>query len=413
MNTRKILWSSVLAASVMLVMLYLGFRSSSEVEEIPQDDKEVIRVLAPYESKLHQNILQQIAKEYSRGEDRPEYVFEFVPKEKMKKELSMRSLAGKEEVDIVICSNTLMPELIEMDMLQEINVPRELIRRIRKSQMWSSTRKDGKYYGIPFTCDPYVLFYREDVFEENQLEVPQTWEELMQCGKIIQKMGVKSIGIAGKRETETANVFQLMLYSMGGNFRSISQDTGVEAFDYFWKMARYGMLSKEMMNYTQEDLAREFAEGKISIMINQMSTASILRTNRISFSVGMDRIPDDAAGSVFLYVDNIGLTKDANPAAWDFVMYLMEADVSERICSSMDTLPVLEDVEYQKNKKIYLKDPENLLEDARLLETYSGWTQMSESIANGVYKVVENNQVSTRLTSLEVHDLVRTAIVSG
>ena len=66
-----------------------------------------------------------------------------------------------------------------------------------------------------------------------------------------------------------------------------------------------------------------------------------------------------------------------------------------------------------KNKKIYLKDPENLLEDARLLETYSGWTQMSESIANGVYKVVENNQVSTRLTSLEVHDLVRTAIVSG
>ena len=148
-------------------------------------------------------------------------------------------------------------------------------------------------------------------------------------------------------------------------------------------------------------------------MINQMSTEGILRTNRISFSVGMDRIPDDAAGSVFLYGDNIGLTKDANPAAWDFVMYLMEADVSERICSSMDTLPVLEDVEYQKNKKIYLKDQENLLEDARLLETYSGWTQMSESIANGVYKVVENNQVSTRLTALEVHDLVRTAIVSG
>ncbi len=413
MNTRKILWSSVLVASVMLVMLYLGFRSSSEVEEISLDNKEVIRILAPYESKLHQNILKQIAKEYSRGEDRPEFVFEFVPKEKLKKELSMRSLAGKEEVDIVICSNTLMPELIEMDMLQEISVPSELIRRVRKSQMWSSTRKDGKYYGIPFTCDPYVLFYREDVFEENQLEVPQTWEELMECGKTIQKMGVKSIGIAGKRETETANVYQLMLYSMGGNFRSISQDTGVAAFDYFWKMARSGMLSKEMMNYTQEDLAREFADGKISIMINQMSTASILRTNRISFSVGMDRIPDDAAGSVFLYGDNIGLTKDANPVAWDFVMYLMEADVAERICSSMDSLPVLEDVEYQENKKIFLEDSDGLLEDARLLETYSGWTKMSESIANGVYKVVENNQVSIRLTALEVYDLVRTAIVSG
>ena len=49
MNTRKILWSSVLVASVMLVMLYLGFRSSSEVEEISLDNKEVIRILAPYE----------------------------------------------------------------------------------------------------------------------------------------------------------------------------------------------------------------------------------------------------------------------------------------------------------------------------------------------------------------------------
>lgn len=91
----------------------------------------------------------------------------------------------------------------------------------------------------------------------------------------------------------------------------------------------------------------------------------------------------------------------------------MEADVAERICSSMDSLPVLEDVEYQENKKIFLEDSDGLLEDARLLETYSGWTKMSESIANGVYKVVENNQMSIRLTALEVYDLVRTAIVSG
>lgn len=413
MNVRKVLNISLLVSAVILILVYLGFRSSSKVEEISQEQEEVIRILAPYEAKMHQNILQQIANEYSRGENQPKYVFEFVPRENLKKELSMRSLAGKEKVDIVICSNTLMPELIEMGMLQEISISRDLSRRVRKSQMWNSTRKDGKYYGIPFTCDPYVLFYRKDVFENYDLEVPNTWEELMECGKKLQKAGGKSIGIAGKRESETASVYQLMLYSMGGNFRGISQDTGVEAFDYLWKMARTGMLDKEMMNYTQEDLAREFADGKINIMINQMSTASILRTSRISFPVEIDRIPDDVAGGVYLYGDNIALTKDASSGAWDFVMYLMSTDVSGRICNSMDTLPVLEDVEYKENKKIYLKDWEELLKDARLLETYSGWTQISESIADGMYEVIESNQVSSRLVALKVHDLVRTAIVSG
>lgn len=413
MSTRRILLCIVLASFIALGVFYFKFQSSNQVEENSEEYADVIRILAPYETKLHQQILQQIAKEYSREDGMPQFVFEFVPKENMKKELSMRSLAGKEKVDVVICNNTLMPELIEMGILKEIFINNELNMRVQKSQMWFSTRRNGKTYGIPFTCDPYVLFYRKDVFAQNNQDVPVTWEELMQCGKAIQESGAKSIGIAGKRADEVAKIYQLMLYSMGGNIRGISQETGVEVFDNFWKMARQSLISKDMMNYTQEDLAREFAEGKINMMINQMSTASILRTSQISFSVGMTRIPDDIAGGVFLYGDNIGLTVDADSRAWAFIKYLTEPDVSERICNAMDTLPVFVDVEYQGNKKIYLEEGTDILEDARLLESYTSWTQMSETIAKGVYQVVENNQVDTKLISREVHELVRAAIMSG
>lgn len=413
MSTRKILWLTILAAFAALIVFYMEFQYSNRVEESTEENTDVIRILAPYETKMHQQILQQVAKEYSRADGMPRFVFEFVPKENIKKELSMRSLAGKGKVDAVICDNTLMPELIEMGMLKELFINRDIELRLKKSQMWFSTRKDGKTYGIPFTCDPYVLFYRKDTLAQNNQEVPVTWEELIRCGRAIQKSGVKSIGIAGKRPDETARLYQLMLYSMGGNFRGISQETGVEVFDAFRKMARQSLISKDMMNYTQEDLAREFAEGKISMMINQMSTASILRTSQISFSVGMARIPDDIAGGVFLYGENIGLTVDADSRTWDFIMYLMEPDVSERICNAMDTLPVFENVEYQENKKIYLEEGTDLLEDARLLESYISWTQMSETIADGVYQVVENNQVNTQQVAGEVHELVRAAIMAG
>lgn len=413
MRIRKILMLIVLAAFVALWFFFAQFWNANQVEEIQEENVEVIRILAPYESKLHQKILQDIADEYSREDKNLQFRFEFVPKENIKKELDMRSLAGKENVDVVICDNMLMPELIHMGILKEIPAQGELYGRVRKSQMWSSTKENGKIYGIPFTCDPYVVFYRGDILEENQQEPFSSWEELIQFEMENRKTGVKSIGVAGKRADEAANLYRLMLYSMGGNFYGIDRETGVQAYENLRKMARYNLIDREMMNYTQEDLAREFAGGKINIMINQMSAATILRTSHISFQVKMAKIPEDVAGSVLLTGNNIGLTEDSDPRAWDFICHLVKPDVYERICSEMDTLPVFSDVEYQEKKKVYMQDVMSLLDDARVPETYSSWTKISENIAEGVYEVIEKSQADVKKVAESVQDHVRVAIMSG
>lgn len=413
MNVKRFLVILSGVALISLLVVYQQFLQANQVNQADTEEEDAIHVLAPYETRLHQQILEEIGSEYSRGENRSEVIFEFVPKESLKKELSARSLMGKDKVDVVICENTLMPELIKLGMLREIPVTSDLYERIMSRKMWSCCRDDGKYYGIPFTCDPYVLFYREDRLAQNNQDIPQTWEDLISCGLAIQSTGTKSIGVAIKRPEEAANLYRLMLYSMGGNFHSIEKQPGVQSFDMIRKLFRYGLSTKEMLTYTQEDLAREFAQGKVSIMVNQLSAATILRTSQISFSIGVAPIPEDQAGGNFLNGHNIGLSMEAGKDAMDFLFYLTQKDVSERISGSMDTLPVFSDVSYQGKSKVFLENHEKFIEESRLVEPYNSWTKMSEDIAQGVYEMLESSQMDAQSIAERVYDQVRVAIMSG
>jgi multiple sugar transport system substrate-binding protein len=413
MKIRRLLVFLTGAALIVLLFIYIQFIKANQVVPIQEDDTRTIHVLAPYETAVQQQILEEVGEEYSRTDGNPTIVFEFVPKENMKKELSLRSLVDKDKVDIVICDSTLMPELIQLGILSEIPVTNSMFDRLKIVQMWSSARNNGKFYGVPFTCDPYVLYYRTDKLEENGQKIPRTWEEFFEWGESIQKPGIKSIGIACKRKDDAANLYRILLYSMGGNFHGIDQDTGTEAFSYIQRMVRYGLLDKGMMNYTQEDVAREFAEGKISLMIGQMNLSALLKTSSMSFEAGMMKVPEDAAGGTFLMGENIGLTAEADTAAWGFLQYMIRGDVSERISNAFGTLPVFSDSEYVNRSGKFEVDAESFLVNARPQESYNSWAKISESIADGVYRMLESSQADAKDAAASVHDKVRVAIMSG
>ena len=50
--------------------------------------------------------------------------------------------------------------------------------------------RDGVRYGIPLRGHPFMLFYREDIFEELGLEPPTTWAELEAAAEAIKAAGI-------------------------------------------------------------------------------------------------------------------------------------------------------------------------------------------------------------------------------
>ena len=249
--------------------------------------------------------------------------------------------------------------------------------------------------------------------EEKNLKCPETWDEFEKCGKSMQKLGIKSIGIPGRREDDFSCIFRIMLYSSGGNFLSMDQEAGIQTFERIQRMVRQNLIDREMINYTPKDLAVEFAEGKINMMINQMSMSALLRESDAASEIGVSRLPDDVAGSIFLYGENVGIMQDADSQTKEFLEFLIRKENAEKIVNEMGILSPFINVAYAKTGEVYLEDGEELFKDAKTMETYATWTRMSEDIAQGMYEIIEEYRADPKETARGVHDKVRISIMEG
>ena len=412
MRLKKILYILVAVTTFVLGALYAGFFSSNQEKTTEEEERQVIRVLAPYQGNMQQQILNKVAAEYSRDESKPEIKIIYVPKENLKKELSVRRMTGESQVDLVICENTMVQEMIGQELLKDVPVSREMKEDVVDDRFWQALQHDGKYYGYPLTSNPYVLYYNADMLEERNVDVPTSWSELIQAGYRVKKSGIQSIGIAGKRETELTNLYWIMMYSSGGNLNTVSEELWEKCFQNFRQLSLGGLTSGYATNFTQEDLAQEFAEGRVTMMINQMSVTSILKSNQTKFTVGMAEVPYDEAGGTFWFGDEVCITKEAGNGALSFAQYLTKEESSERINDAMGTLQVYSGVSYKKNGKIYMEDTSILSAKARPMLYYQSWSDICGTIANGVSTVLNSNLSDVLQVAEATKDQVRVSIMS-
>ena len=151
-------------------------------------------------------------------------------------------------------------------------------------------RLDGHIYGIPETQTFNVMFYRKDVLEEMELEVPQTWKELIELLPTIQGNNL-SIGIptaagsSGAAASSTAimsnapdlSMYFSLLYQYGGDMynengtkTTVNTEAGVRAFDdYVRYFNDYGIP-------TVYDFVSRFRSGEMPIGIAPYSTYNTL-----------------------------------------------------------------------------------------------------------------------------------------
>jgi len=121
---------------------------------------------------------------------------------------------------------------------------------------------NGGIYGLPETVSFNVLFYRKDILEELGLEVPQTWQELIEMLPTIQgnnmSIGIPSAAGSSVSASPSVNILSnapdlsmyiSLLYQYGGDLYDekgiktiVNNEAGVKAFeDYTRYFTDYGI----------------------------------------------------------------------------------------------------------------------------------------------------------------------------
>lgn len=101
------------------------------------------------------------------------------------------------------------------------SLPEEYMSQFNESA-WLPFRYDGGTYAVPITQDYYMMFYRRDILAKAGVKVPETWSELYDAIRELQKSNLK----VGIRESDSANagismainVFDMFLYQNGGRY---------------------------------------------------------------------------------------------------------------------------------------------------------------------------------------------------
>lgn len=199
-----------------------------------------------------------------------------------------------------------------------------------------SSYGDGQMYSIPFSKSTEVMYYNKTFFEENDLKVPTTWDEMYEVCKKIKEI-VNDPEVYPLGYDSEANWFITLAEQYGSAY------TSAEKPHYLFNNETNRNFVKELNKWYREDLATTqtlagsytsnlFKEKKCYICIGSSAGATYQRPDRVDgefpFEVGITIPPqvNPENPKIISQGPSVCIFKKANMqevyASWLFLKYL-------------------------------------------------------------------------------------------
>ncbi|NQF14804.1 extracellular solute-binding protein [Brevibacillus sp. HB1.3] len=138
------------------------------------------------------------------------------------------------------------------------------ISAIPKDVLAASTGKDGKVYGVPLSLNSTQFYYNKKIFEQNGLQVPKSWDELIATAKTLKEKGIVPISFGAKEG---------WLLSLSHGVIAPASYSGTDYLDKLLK-GESDLKSAEFLQSVQrmQELIPYFPENYVGLELNDMRT---------------------------------------------------------------------------------------------------------------------------------------------
>ncbi|MDX6152296.1 ABC transporter substrate-binding protein [Marinococcus sp. PL1-022] len=333
-----------------------------------------------------EEVFKQMAKDFNESQDEYTLETEYVPFDEMKKQLSVGS-AGDTLPDLIISDTVDNASLASMGVLNDISSEVEEWGEIDdylKAPVASTKYEDGTY-GVPLTTNSIGLFYNEKMLEENGIEKPpETWEELNEAAEATTNSDHDGFAMSAVRSEESTFQFYPFLLSAGADENSLDSPEAAEALNFVDDMLAEGYMSEEVLNSTQDDLARKFANESVAMMINGPWVVDRLKEENEDLDFQITSIPKKEEHKSVIGGDNLAVVESGNQeGAWEALSYFSEPENMEEFTKETGYFPprqsVLNDSDYWQEDE-HLSSFIQTTEEAEARGPSPNWPDISESI---------------------------------
>jgi multiple sugar transport system substrate-binding protein len=209
-----------------------------------------------------------------------------------------------------------------------------------------------------------------------------------------------------------------MLYTTGGSIREINGEDGMKVFKLLKYLKDNKLISKECINWDQLDLTNQFLEGKVAMMVNNLSSVSVLRAKDVEFEVGIAAVPMEKKENYMYHGKNIGITTTADyEEALEFLDYITTKEIVQQVAEITETIPVQIMVDYNLNNDKFALSKEFVekQKDYGIAKSsLNSWFDISSAISDGIYELMKDNtSLPIETIADTMQDKVRTAIIDN
>ncbi len=141
---------------------------------------------------------------------------------------------------------------------------------------------DDKIYGMPLGLACGALFVNKELFEQNNIKIPETYTELIDAVKAFKALGIAPLSVSGKDVWTIAMYFDAMALKAAGDDKIISTLTKQGSFKdpeflnaatKFAELVSLGAFQEGAAGLSKDEADMPFLEGEIPMLFNGSWTA--------------------------------------------------------------------------------------------------------------------------------------------
>jgi multiple sugar transport system substrate-binding protein len=151
----------------------------------------------------------------------------------------------------------------------------------------------GKLYGLAAGVNALALFYNKKLLTDAGIQPPKTWSELKAAAAKLTK-GTKQfgLGMALPATEEGSFQFESILFSGGGDLKTLNSPQAVAALQLVGDMMRAGSIPKNVLTWNQANVEEQFANGTLAMMVNGPWQLPVLTKTNVDFGIVTMPVPD-------------------------------------------------------------------------------------------------------------------------
>ena len=224
---------------------------------------------------------------------------------------------------------------------------------------------DDKQWGVPYTYYQWGIYYRSDIFEDNEIDVPTNWEELLAASAKLKEAGIAPFTIGTKFLWTAAGVFDyLNLRTNGyevhndltaGNIK-YTDPRIVEVFEKWKQLVEPGYFIENHATMSWQDALAPFVNGEAAMYVMGNFAVAAMRDAGLTDDQ-IDYFPfpeitadlpraEEAPADAFFIPSNAKNKEDARK----FLAFVAQPDIQTEWNETIGQLPVNKDASVGEDK---------------------------------------------------------------